>query len=216
MDAPLQLPARLFLLAYHPDKHRLTGHGRLGLIMRAAALAELSFAGHLSERNGRVSAAGDPRLADPMLADPVLAAVLTDIAGGRPRRWQHWVAHRSRKCPDLVRDQLVDAGIIRAEKRKVLGLFTLQTITLRDPRSRSRLAETARRVLRGGEPVDRLDRRDAAMVALAAAGQLNHVVGRAQRRDFRRRLASLGEQTGPPVDALRKAVQAQQTAVASG
>lgn len=204
METPDLLPARLFLLAYDPNKGRLTSRSQLGLLMRAAALTELLFAGHLVDQDGRVGVVGNPNL-----DDRVLAAVFADVAAGRrPKRWPYWVQHHSRKFPDLVRDQLEAPRVIKVEKRRLLGLFTLQTITLRNPRARQRLADTARRTLRGGEPVDRVDRRDAAMVALAAAGELNIAVDRRQRREFKRRLEALSERTGPPAPALRKAAAA--------
>jgi hypothetical protein len=211
VDAPIPLPASLFLLAYDPAKGRLTSRGQLGLIMQAATLAELFFAGHLVDQDGLVGAAGNPKL-----DDPVQAAVFADVvAGRRPRRWQYWVQHHRRKFPDLVRDQLIEARLIRAEKRRVLGLFTLQTITLRDARARGRLADRVRRALRGGEPVDRVDLPDAAMVALAAAGELNLLVDRRQRREYKRRIESLSERVGPAAPALRKALTAQKAAAAS-
>ena len=211
MDAPIPLSASMFLLAYDPTKERLTSRGQLGLIMRAAALAELHFAGHLVDQDGRVGAVGNPNL-----GDPVLAAVFADVsAGRRPRTWAYWVQHHSRGFPDLVRDQLIEARLIRAEKRRILGLFTRQTITLRDARARGRLADRVRRVLRGGEPVDRVDLQDATTVALAAAGELDILIDRRQRREYKRRIEALSERVGPAAPALRKALASQRAAAAS-
>jgi hypothetical protein len=211
METPDSLPARLFLLAYDPSKGRLTARTQLGLILRAAALAELAAAGHLVDRDGRPELVGAPTV-----ADPVLATVLDDVAAGRrPRKWQYWVQHRARKLPDLVRDQLAEARIIRVERERFLGLFPQQKLTLRDPRARQRLVDTARRTLRGGQPTDRVDPRDAVTVVLAAAGEVNLVVDRKQRREFKRRLEALSEHGGPMVPALRKALTAQRAAAAS-
>jgi hypothetical protein len=213
METPDLLPARLFLLAYDPAKERLTSRTQLPLILRAAALAELSFAGRLVDEDGKVRAVDGPPV-----ADPVLAAVFAPIAGaGKQRKWQHWVQYRNRKFPDLVRDQLDAARVIRVEKRRYLGFFTVQKITLRDPRSRTRLAELARRTLRGGEPVERLEPREAATVAMASAGGLATVVSRKQRREFKRRIDALNERSGPALPALRKAISNQQaTMIAAG
>lgn len=210
------LPARLFLLAYDPQKQRLTNRTHLGAVLRAGALAELQFAGHLADENGRVVAAHPhPVHGDPVLTEPLIAAVLAEIsASGRPRKWQHWVGRRNSAAVNLVRELLAAEHVIRAERRRVLGLFPYWNVTLRDTRSRRRLADSARRALRGGEPVDRLDRRDAAVVALAANGELKIVVSSKDRRQFKRRIQALAELVGPVVKGLRSAVQASQAAAA--
>ncbi|TQS40855.1 GOLPH3/VPS74 family protein [Cryptosporangium phraense] len=206
----LSLPARLFLLAYDPKKRRLTNRTHLGVLLRSAALTELVFDGQLTDADGRVVAGG-------ATSDPVLSPVLADVAAGtRPRKWQSWVDRRTSATIAAVREQLAASHVIRAERRKVLGLFPVWSIELRDTRLRSKLAENARRTLRGGEPVERVDRRDAAVVALAAAGLLGNVVSRGDRRQYKRRIDALSEQVGPTVRALRKAVQSQQAAAASG
>jgi hypothetical protein len=198
------LPAQLFLLAYDPAKGRLTARTQLGLALRAAALVELSFAGLLLEDGKRVASAG---LAAP--ADPVLATVYADLPPGRARSWQNWIGRRNRKLPNQVRDQLAEARVIRLERQRFFGVFPYQQITVRDPRARQRLVDAFRRTLGGGEPAERVDRRQAALVALAAAGELNVVIPRRQRREFKRRLEALGERTGPVVPALRKALSTQ-------
>lgn len=222
MDSETFLPARLFLLAYDAKKQRLTNWSHLGAVLRAGALAELQFAGHLADENGRVAvighrhpAHGDPAHGDSVLTDPLIAAVLEEVtASGRPRKWQHWVGRRGTAAVKLVREQLAAEHVIRAERRRFLGIFPYWSVTLRDTRARSRYAESARRALRGGEPADRLDRRDAAVVALAANGDLRIVVSGRDRRQFKRRIEALAEQVGPVVKGLRSAIQAAQTAAA--
>ncbi|GAA3394798.1 GOLPH3/VPS74 family protein [Cryptosporangium minutisporangium] len=211
MEHETLLPARLFLLAYDPKKQRLTNTSFLGTLLRAGALTELVLAGHVADQDGRVVVVGNP-----VVADPLQSAVLAEIAASsRPRKWQHWIGRRGRAAVTLVREQLAAEHVIRAERQRVLGLFPIWNVSLRDTRTRSRLAESARRALRGGEPVDRLDLRDAAVVALAASGELKIVVSRADRRQFKRRLEALGERVGPVVKGLRKAVQAAQSAAAA-
>ncbi|MFI5956709.1 GPP34 family phosphoprotein [Cryptosporangium sp. NPDC051539] len=216
MDTELSVPARLFLLAYDPKKHRLTNRNHLGVLLRAAVLTELVFDGCLADSDGRVAAEAG-RAAGRISGDPVLGPVLADVAGGsRPRKWQSWVDRKTGATVSAVREQLAAENLIRAERRKLLGLIPVWNIELRDVRLRSKLAENARRTLRGGEPVDRIDRRDAAVVALAAAGELGIVVSRGDRRQFKRRLETLSAHVGPTVQALRKAVQSQQAAAAAG
>ena len=52
MESQLSLPTRLFLLAYDPKKQRLTNRSHLGALLRAGALAELTFAGHVADEDG--------------------------------------------------------------------------------------------------------------------------------------------------------------------
>ncbi len=62
----------------------------------------------------------------------------------------------------------------------------------------------------------RVERRDAALIALAAAGQLRTVFSGRQRRLHRRRIAELTAQAGPAAPALRKVVQQLQASAAGG
>ncbi|SHM21642.1 GOLPH3/VPS74 family protein [Cryptosporangium aurantiacum] len=212
MERETLLPARLFLLAYDPKKQRLTNWSHLGTLLRAAVLAELAISGHIADQDGRVVVVGKP-----VIDDPVLGVVLAEIAESKkPRKWQDWAGRRTGACLKLVREQLAAEHVIRADRHRLLGVFPYWKITLRDTRARHRFAESARRALRGGEQVDRVDVRDAAVVALAAYGELRIVVSRADRRQFKRRIETLGERVGPVVKGLKKAIQAQQSAAAAG
>lgn len=201
MELPESLPARLYLLAYDKRRQRLTARTQLGYVLRAAALADLELRGDLADEDGKVRVVADRRV-----DDPVLDAVLQEIAGSRPRTWGHWVRAGQRATKRAVRDQLDAGRWIRVEPRRVLGLFPAATVTLRDPRALSRLTLTAARTLHGGRPAERLDRRDATLVALAAAGELP-VLSRRQRREQRRRITRLTERSGSAAPALHKVVQ---------
>jgi len=215
MAPEISLPTRLFLLAYHPDKKRLTNWSHLGAVLRAAALAELAFEGYVADENGRVVVRQHGHSARTP-TDPVLRTLLDEIAASsKPRKWEHWAGRRNTAFVKLVREQLAAEHLIKAERQRLIGLIPYWEITLRDTRTRTRLAENARRTLRGGEPVDRIDRRDAAVVALAANGELKIVVSGADKRAYKKRIEALAEQVGPVVRGLRKAVQAAQAAAAS-
>jgi Golgi phosphoprotein 3 (GPP34) len=201
MELPESLPARLYLLAYDKRRRRLTARTQLGYALRAAALADLELRGNLADEGGKVRVADDRPV-----GDPVLDAVLQEIAGSRPRGWGHWVRAGQRAIKRAVQDQLDAGRWIRVAPRRVLGLFPAATITLRDPRALSRLTLIAARTLHGGRPAERVDRRDAALVALAAAGELP-VLPRRQRRAQRHRITRLTERSGSAAPALHKVVQ---------
>ncbi|HEY3262475.1 MAG TPA: GPP34 family phosphoprotein [Pseudonocardiaceae bacterium] len=203
MDLPESLPARLFLLAYDPAKGRLTARGRLGFLLRAAALADLLLGGHIEDAGGRPRA--DARA--PLPADPALAAVLDEIGGSRPRSWQHWIRRHGGATRTAVAEQLAAARWIERQPHKVLGVLPSTRIVLCDQAVVGRLGNRVRAALRAGTPVAEVERRDAAMVALAAAGELSTVLPGPQRREHAQRISAFTEAIGPVVAALRKVLQ---------
>lgn len=210
MKLPETLPERLFLLAYDTERERLARWTDVGLLVRAAALAELELLGALVDENGRATL---PRARRPVVADPLLREVLAEVeAAPRPRRWQHWVDRRTGKARAAVELRLVADRVITAEPYRVLGIIARTRITVRDPLIVGRLHAQVADALRSRT----VDPRDAAMVALAAAGELRTVFGWRQRRAHRARIAELAAaSSAASVKGLKKAVAAQQAA-ASG
>src|ERR1700761_5939755 len=88
MTLPESLPARLYLLAYDIKKNRVTARSRLGLVLRAAALADLYLAGRVTDENGKARLTGDRH----PTGDPLLDAMLQQLAEQRPRSWQGWIS----------------------------------------------------------------------------------------------------------------------------
>ncbi|MGW1344892.1 GOLPH3/VPS74 family protein [Kribbella sp. NPDC002412] len=203
VKAPDALAARLFLLAYDPSTGRLAGRWtRLGRILRAAALADLQLRGNLADDNGRARLT---KVADPV--DPVLAGVLNDIRRIGPRKWRTWIDRRHGRIVRDVRDELERARLIKVEHYRVLGLFPADRITLRHPLVRRQLLRNATDALRPARLVTRVDLRDAAVVTLAATGDLRTVLTKDQRKRHKDRLAQLAVRVGPVVPALKKALQ---------
>lgn len=205
MDLPRSLPARLYLLAYDPKKDRLTARFQLGAVLRAAALADLYLDRRLADDGGRPRVASVTRPAP----DPVLDAVLTQIAGARPRSWRHWVAKDERRIVRAVRDQLEAERWIRVDRRRILP----DRVRLRERRPVERYAARVRAALR---PASDPDPRDAAALVLAAAGELTPVITRRGRREHGRRLEELADPAWPVVRALKKALQQKRAAAAGG
>jgi hypothetical protein len=202
----LLLPYRLYLLAYDTGRGRIAGGSYLTLVLRAAALAQLMLDGQVADKDGRATA---------MLGthpDPVLDAVKRDLLDSQPRTWLHWVKRNQRATLRDVRERLDSALIIRAEPARVLGLFPVTRVTMRDPLAVPRQREAVARALRSEIPIDHLDRSDAIAAALAATGSLRTAVARAQVRAAKPRLKELGELAGPILPALRKAIQQRQAA----
>jgi hypothetical protein len=208
MQLPESLPARLFLLAIDPTRRRLTGQSHLGYLLRAGALTDLELRGLITDESGKVRVGTQLRI-----GDPVLDAMLAEIAGDRPRRWRAWVQRRHRAIRAEVREQLEGQRWIVSEPRRILGIFPVLDITVLDQLAVERLRHRLTAVLEGG---GRADKRDAALVALVAAGQLRSVVSGRQRRAHRGRIAELSAQAGPAAPALRKVIQQHHAATQGG
>lgn len=207
MEIPRSLPARVYLLAHDPHKQKLASSDRIGLTLRAAALAELYLGGHLTDDNGRPKAAGHAVTGDPLLAD-----LHRLIAAAKPMPWHRWISKEEKRFRAQVRDHLADQKIIRVEPRRILGIFPSERIIMRDNRLVTQLRQSVSRTLRSGEPHS--DRRDAAMTALVAAAKLRLVIDRKHARERKQRIKQLSETTGPILAALHKAIVNKQAAAA--
>jgi hypothetical protein len=193
------------LLAYDPERGRLTARSKLGKVLRAAVLVDLQLTGNVVDDGGRarVTTASAP-------GDPVIAAVLEELRAVGPRRWRHWIDRRAGATVRQVRDELARAHLIRVEPHRVLGIFPAARITLRHPLVRRQLLQSARDTLRPSRLVSRVDLRDAAVVVLASTADLRTVVTKEQRVRHKDRLAQLAVRVGPVVPALKKSLQQAQ------
>lgn len=212
ITSTLSLPARLYLLSWDAERSKLIGndHDR-GMVARAAALTELLLAGNLTDTDGKptvVPAAEAP-------ADPVLALVLADLVDDKPRRWRTWISRRTRPVTRAVRDQLVANGWVRTEQLRILGVFPYTRVVVPDTRVVTELTQMLRTALSGGRPVSEVDVRDAALVALAAAGEVRPAMDRRRRREHKERIEQLEQRVRPVPTALRKALAGDRAAVAA-
>jgi hypothetical protein len=210
VDLPTALTSRLYLLAYDTDKQRLTARGQLGEMLRAAALTELYLAGHLAEVDGK------PKATASRVTDPVLDGVLQEIALSRPRSWTRWVGRGGRATVRAVRERLEDSRHITVEPYRIFGIFPASRVTLRNPRLVPQLRDLVTHALRAELPTNRVNPADAALVALAAAGEVRIAVSRRQARESKQRITQFAEVAGPAVPALRKAIAQKRAAAAGG
>ncbi|WP_432941838.1 GOLPH3/VPS74 family protein [Kribbella sp. CA-253562] len=207
---PPGLPERLYLLAFDPSTGKVANRSRLGLLLNAAALTDLHLAGRLTDEDGRVIAATGPT------SSPIAEHLLAEIQAGGRKRWKHWIERRARHAVPRVRDELERGQLIKVEAYRRFGIFPAERITLRQPLVRRQLLQAATDTLRPARLVTRVDLRDAALVVLAATGELKPVLSKEQRKQDKERLAQLAVRIGPVIPALRKAIQAQNAAHSSG
>ncbi|MBB5922414.1 hypothetical protein FHR81_003466 [Actinoalloteichus hoggarensis] len=210
MDVPETLAPRLYLLACDLRRQRLVNRDYLGLVLRAAALDQLLTAGLLTDENGRPATVDSGVTPTDRLQGDLLAAVAEE----KPRAWKWWVRRHGRAAVDGVGEQLADAGLIRESQGRTLVILPARRVEVLRPEIVEELRRRVTEVLREDVPVERVDRQDAAMVSLAAEGQLPTVLSGGERRRHRARLAELRAHVGPTALAVRKAVEERQVVVA--
>ncbi|CAL9651865.1 GOLPH3/VPS74 family protein [Streptomyces sp. enrichment culture] len=159
---PLSLPAALCLLAWDPAR---PDTARVHHLVRAGGLVELARRGLLTDDDGIAT----PVDLDSETGDPVLDGLLELVRESLPHGWRTWVARHARVTFDAVREQLVAEGCLRAEKKRVLGVFPSVEYTLARPDVAQALRRRARDVLEGAVAAGEVSARDAAVAALAAA-----------------------------------------------
>ncbi|WP_327068516.1 GOLPH3/VPS74 family protein [Kitasatospora sp. NBC_01302] len=209
MGLPDTLPGKLYLLAYPPDAACLRRRGELGLVLRAAALTDLLQRGLIADRAGCPL----PDRPAPARLDPVLRSVLDQITESKPHGWERWVRTKDRPFTLAVRDRLSEEGYLDLAEHRVLGLFPTLRPVPRDQSVRQRLAAEVEAAFTG--PAEQVEPWRAAVVALAAAGDMSTVLPRQRRRAERARIAELTALTGPAPAALRRAVRARHAAYSS-
>ncbi|MFJ7339856.1 GPP34 family phosphoprotein [Streptomyces sp. NPDC101110] len=178
-NEPLSLPARLCLLAWDTGRPAAGGTAPRTDLVRAGALVELARRGLLTDVDGIAT----PVDLDASAGDPVLDGLLDLVRESCPHPWRTWVTLRARVTSDAVREQLVAEGYVRAEKRRVLGVFPSVEYALERTVVVETLREETRQVLqepregtgqvsRGPLPAAGISGRDAAVAVLAAAARL--------------------------------------------
>lgn len=209
LNGSLSLPARLYLLAWDTNRTEVTGADRLHQLVRAGALTELAQRGLLIDEDGIAT----PLDMDSLTGDTALDGLLELVRESRPHGWQTWVTLHARVTLDAVREQLTAQGYLRAQKKRVLGVFPSVEHVLQQGAVVDALREEARQVLEGPVPVAEVADREAAVVALAAAAELPTLVPGRERQRHRARIEALTERSGEAAPALRKVVGEVQTAL---
>ena len=205
-NGPRTLPARLCLLAWDAARPAAGAAAHRPGPVRAGALVELARRGLLTDEDGIAT----PVDLDASAGDAVLDGLLELVRESCPHPWRTWVTLRARVTFDAVREQLVAEGFLRAEKRRVLGVFPTVEYPLERVAVVEALREETRQILRGALPVAGLSERDAAVAVLAAAADLLD----ANTPD--RRIEQLTRRAGASTPGLGAIVREVSTAVTAG
>ncbi|MDG4862589.1 GPP34 family phosphoprotein [Streptomyces sp. T-3] len=204
-SGPLSLATQLYLLAWDvPDETfpviaapRLTCTAHLPYLVRAGALTELAQRGLLRDAEGVAEPVRDART-----GDVVLDGLLELMAASRPRTWQAWIVVRAHATLEAVAAELIRAGYLRARRRRLLGVFPYRRIELDRTQFVEGLRADALDVLGDIGPVAQIAERDAALIALAAAGDLITLLPAAERMRHKKRIEALAERGAASAPAL--------------
>ncbi|MGW1561310.1 GOLPH3/VPS74 family protein [Streptomyces sp. NPDC002144] len=184
----LSLPARLCLLAWDSMPEAMgTAH-----LVRAGALTELARRGLLTDEDGIAT----PADMDSLTADAVLDGLLELVRESLPHRWRTWVTLHARVTSDAVREQLTADGCLRAERKRVLGVFPSVDHVLERADVVESLREEARGLLERTTPVAKVSEEEAAAVALAVAAGLPALLPDGDRERHKDRVEELIGRTG--------------------
>jgi hypothetical protein len=199
----------LALLLLDPDTGRaVVDSTSLDRALAGALLLDLATRERITgDGNGakaRLSAVGAAPTGDALL-DAALARL------DKPLRAQKAVERLARGMRRQLLERLVERGLVRRERSRLLGLFPVTTWPSADPGPAKELRGWVAAVLRDGA---RPDQHLALLISLVHAVKAEHKVVDGPRRQLRARAAEVaeGEWAG---QAVRKAVQAVQSSVAA-
>jgi len=150
----------LALLLLDDETGTPAGAGTLHYTLGGAVLVELALLGAVETDGSKVHAVrGDD------LADPLLDAAYAKVAE-KPRAVQSVLLAVGGDLWNPVVDRLIDRGLIRREKKRMLGLFKMNTLPADDTQRETEIREQIRAVLVDGASPDT---RTAALTALLSA-----------------------------------------------
>ncbi|MGH3759261.1 GOLPH3/VPS74 family protein [Actinophytocola sp.] len=206
------LAEELLLLALDDETGRVRlselDKGLAGAVMLELALLERVRVTEKGEsgRAGRLVLRTGPAPAHPVLATGL--DVLRDREGRKPEYVLNALAKGLR---ERLADGLVEAGVLRREWHKVLGLFPTRRLPARETGHESAVRERIGSALDGATP----DERTAALIALLSALKgLTTVFDLPDKRAARRRAKEIAEGQWAAA-AVRKAVEAVYVATIS-
>ncbi|MGW5861255.1 GOLPH3/VPS74 family protein [Streptomyces sp. NPDC055239] len=193
------LACTMYLLAHDDAAEGPYDRARTELLVRAAALIDLGLRGRLEEDAGVVVLSGAG--AEPT-GDPVLDGVLRDVGAGHS--WKRLVRRHRKRTLTEVEDRLAEAGLLAVRTSRIrLGrrrLTVTRPAVIDDVRTRVSVA------LHEDTSVREIPAEDAALLALAAAGDIRTVLSRQDRRTHRDRIDACTQSLAALAPGLAKAV----------
>ncbi|MFI0814724.1 GPP34 family phosphoprotein [Streptomyces sp. NPDC021098] len=205
-ETPTTLGEQLLLLSLDDASGTAKEPAKVALAISAASLVELALAGRIDVADGKVTAVDATPLGEPAL-DTALAA----IAGkDKPGKAEDWINRLKTDAVARANTALIEKGLVREEKKKVLGLFPVRRYPEADGSVEAAVRERLGAVvLQGATP----DVRTASLVALLHGAKLHRL---AFPDDDARRVAAAMESVSQgqwSATAVRHVVKAAEDAL---
>jgi hypothetical protein len=194
----------LYLLADESGRP-LIDHTHLDLGLGGALLLDLALHDRVALVDAHVTVVDKTPT-----GDALLDAALRGIAGeSRAYGPDHWVRHLARRARHAVQGRLVDAGVLRRDDHRVLGVIPMHRTRETDGRLHHELVDHLHNAVVLGHPPSR---DTAALASLAlAVGLTPHLFPRSDRRAITNRMvevAAAGRDGGWVATAVAGAVNA--------
>ncbi|PZS35105.1 MAG: GPP34 family phosphoprotein [Pseudonocardiales bacterium] len=205
----VSLAEELLLIAYNGETGKAsTGAAELDCGLAGAVLVELTLAGRIDvvDRKVRVVNAAPSGV-------PLIDGVLERIARERKaRKPEWWVAKLRRDVRQRVLVPLVQRGVLREDRHRVMGLFSVRRYPSVDPATEAAArARLGLAMVKGAAP----EPRTAALASLLhACGLSRKVFPELDRRELKARMKQIDEGQWA-VASVRKAIQSIHSAVAA-
>ncbi len=164
-------------------------------------LTQLAIAGAVNEAGGVVWPA-----ARASLFDKPIDLALSQISA-HARSWKAWLRRGYKATLAATEHALFEAGILKAEQRRRLGLLPATHVQLVEASVARQLSDHARTILTGHTPPSELDATQAALAALTALVQVPAVASRRDRKRYHERIEALTEQITPFAPGLPAALR---------
>ncbi|MFJ7078668.1 GPP34 family phosphoprotein [Streptomyces sp. NPDC098781] len=206
-ETPTTLGEQLLLLSLDDKSGTAKESAKVAPAISAAVLVELALAGRIDVTDDRVTVVD----ATP-LGEPALDTALADIDGtDKARSTKDWIIRLGTDAVAGANRGLVEKGLVREEKKKVLGLFPVRRYPEADGSAEAGVRQRLDAVvLRGAAP----DERTASLVALLHGAKLHRLAfPDADAREVRTAMESISNGQWS-AKAVRDAVRAAEEALA--
>ncbi len=167
MQSDMLIVEELMLLLLDDETGVPAGAGTLHYTLGGAVLVELALRGRIKTDGTRAGLNGPTvsAVGDGPLSDPLLQSAYEKVAQ-RPQRVQPLLLDIGGGLWKPVIDRLIERGVIRRERRRVLGVFRTTRLPIDDSRHEAELRRQVCAVLEDGESPDT---RTAAVIALLSS-----------------------------------------------
>lgn len=165
----------------------------------------------LTVHDGRAAPSDNPP------EDPLLRDVIAEASRGRRDPTVKTMVQRvgTSKRRQQIIHRLIDAGVLRLDRRRVLGLIPLTCHQFADPATPAALTATVRQLLTGARTPEDAETHHLLLAVLTApTGAIDVLVDRPQRKQARQRAEAFTRGHGIPA-AVGQAIVETQTAIAA-